>query len=118
MLKKFFYNSEYQNRIHLSALARYHFELRTRKRLDSIYRSKTTSDFVNISQIILRTTDKKLIRNKIAIINYYNKKKMPKVDCAVIGCSNNTYKINKCKAESCEKHVRVKKKDCDCAAPF
>ena len=42
---------------------------------------------------------------------------MPKVNCAVIGCSNSTYKLNKWKAESCEKHG-VKKKDCDCAAPF
>ena len=35
----------------------------------------------------------------------------------VIGCSNSTYKLNKWKAESCEKHG-VKKKKCDCAAPF
>ena len=29
---------------------------------------------------------------------------MPKVNCSVIGCANSTYKINKCKKETCAKH--------------
>ena len=29
---------------------------------------------------------------------------MPKVNCSVIGCVNSTYKINKCKKETCAEH--------------
>ena len=29
---------------------------------------------------------------------------MPKVNCSVIDCSNNTYKINKWKKEACTEH--------------
>ena len=29
---------------------------------------------------------------------------MSKVNCSVYGCSNSTYKINKCKKETCTEH--------------
>ena len=50
---------------------------------------------------------------------------MPKVNCSVIGCSNNTYEINKWKKETCTgnnpeaKVNRKKKADClECKPPF
>ena len=42
---------------------------------------------------------------------------MPKVICAVIGCTNNTYRLNKWKNEVCEGHNK-KKEECQCNRPF
>ena len=42
---------------------------------------------------------------------------MPKVNCAVIGCSNSTYVLNKWKNETCDIHS-LKKSDCSCERPF
>ena len=43
---------------------------------------------------------------------------MPKVNCAVIGCSNSTYRLNKWKKSVCEQHAPATKNDCVCAVPF
>ena len=39
---------------------------------------------------------------------------MPKVNCAVDGCVNSTYKLNKWKNEECDSQDGLKKKDCQC----
>ena len=43
---------------------------------------------------------------------------MPNVNCAFIGCSNSTYRLNKWKKSVCEHHAPATKNDCVCAAPF
>ena len=43
---------------------------------------------------------------------------MPKVNCAVIGCSNSTYRLKKWKKLVCDHHAPATKNDCVCAAPF
>ena len=42
---------------------------------------------------------------------------MPKVGCAIVGCSNSTYRINKWKNEICDLH-NVQHRDCECPRPF
>ena len=42
---------------------------------------------------------------------------MGKSNCAVIGCSNRTYKLSKWKESFCDKHSS-KCKDCSCERPF
>lgn len=42
---------------------------------------------------------------------------MPKVNCAVIGCSNSTYKLKKWRDQPCEKHNQPNKRSC-CPPPF
>ena len=42
---------------------------------------------------------------------------MPKVGCAIVGCSNSTYRINKWKNEICDSH-NVQHRDCECPRPF
>ena len=42
---------------------------------------------------------------------------MPKVNCAVVGCTNNKYRSNKWKNEVCEGHNK-KKGECQCNRPF
>jgi len=42
---------------------------------------------------------------------------MPKVNCAVVGCANNTYHLNKWKNETCDKH-NARKGECQCDRPF
>ena len=43
---------------------------------------------------------------------------MRKDNCAVIGCSNSTYRLNKWKKSVCEQHAPATKNDCVCAVPF
>ena len=43
---------------------------------------------------------------------------MPKVNCAVIRCSNSNYRLNKWKKSVCEQHAPANKNDYVCAAPF
>ena len=43
---------------------------------------------------------------------------MPKVNCAVIGCSNSTYSLKKWKSKPCDKHETANKMNCSCEAPF
>ena len=42
---------------------------------------------------------------------------MPKVNCAVIGCSNSTYRLKKWKTLLCDQHAPATKNDCVFAAP-
>ena len=43
---------------------------------------------------------------------------MPKVICAVYGCSNGTYRMNKWKKSVCEVHPNILHEDCGCLRPF
>ena len=45
---------------------------------------------------------------------------MAKVNCAVIGCTNSTYRLNKWKKEVCNKHKQnISRKECSlCEKPF
>ena len=45
---------------------------------------------------------------------------MPKVNFAVIGCTNSTYKLNKWKIEVCNEHEQnISRKECSlCEKPF
>ena len=48
---------------------------------------------------------------------------MPKVNCAVIGCTNSTYRLNKWTLEICDAHHHpgscITKENCkDCKKPF
>lgn len=43
---------------------------------------------------------------------------MPKVNCAVIGCSNSTYKLNKWKSRPCEIHGTTSRVNCGCEVPL
>ena len=42
---------------------------------------------------------------------------MPKVNCAVVGCTNSTYKLNKWKKEWCTIH-NILNENCPCKRPF
>ena len=45
---------------------------------------------------------------------------MPKVNCAVKGCTNSTYRLNKWKKEVCNEHKQnISRKECSlCEKPF
>ena len=45
---------------------------------------------------------------------------MPKVNCAIIGCTNSTYRLNKWKKEVCNEHEQnISTKKCSlCENPF
>lgn len=43
---------------------------------------------------------------------------MPNVTCAVVGCSNSTYRVKKWKKETCLEHEHVLHEHCGCPRPF
>jgi len=45
-------------------------------------------------------------------------KKMVKSNCAVVGCTNSTYKLKLWKKERCEIHPGLTHDDCSCPQPF